>query len=170
MLTNMHIYRAACTHTHKHGHTHTQIVIGSCVSLTVGVVSSVDTSLTHLSLTWRSRQHFASVTHKRWQTHFQTYTHTHTHIFHAILATMVSQILMFSWCFVSFISGCRLQWGLHLEVRNGVIVSPKLKPPRRAFSRGWGGEEERGGPGCDILNGAREGSRYRMALRAGAAV
>ena len=50
------------------------------------------------------------------------------------------------------------------------IVPPRLKPPRGAFSQCWGSEEERGGPGCDILNGARVGSRYRMVLRAGVAV
>ncbi len=71
--------RSEHTHTHTHTNTDTHTVIGSCVLLTAGVVSGVDTSLTHLSLTWRSRQHFASVTHKHWHTH--THTHTFNHYF-----------------------------------------------------------------------------------------
>lgn len=75
--------------THKHGHT--QIVIGSCVSLTAGVVSGVDTSLTHLSLTWRSRQHFASVA----LIHTATHKHIQPLLLHAIKAARSVRLLWF---------------------------------------------------------------------------
>lgn len=145
----MHACSLACVHK--------QIDIGSHVSLTVGVVSGVDTSLTHLSLTWHSRQHFAS--------------DTHTHIQPLLLRASIAA----SWIkFYSFPE----------DLLVSILVSPKKKkksylvwlrllnsrPPVRTFSWGWRWDGGRGGGGVTFWMGPEQAHVTRAPMRAGGAL
>lgn len=149
MLVHIHV----CTHTHMH--THTEAVIGIWVLPTVGVVSGGDTSLTHLSLTWRSRQHFVSGS--------RSLSHKHTHTKWLPLQAIKVKghsIPVFPWIFTWFPHNPPPLWRLFpTKAECHCLSSSDLL--RGGLFHSSGGT--RGG--CDILTTSRVGSRYCTVLK-----